>query len=52
MQIQFHVSELDQAFCGSREQWAREYIRVFVQSAEARCKKMYDTYVEPFKKYL
>ena len=52
MQIQFHVNDLDQSFTGSREQWAREYLRVFVKSAEARCKKMYDTYVIPFKKYL
>lgn len=52
MQIQFHVSELDQSFNGTVEQWARAYIREFVRSAEARCDKMYRTYVLPFKKYI
>lgn len=52
MQIQFHVSELDQSFDGTVEQWARAYIRAFVKSAEARCDKMYKTYVLPFKKYI
>ncbi len=52
MQIQFHVSELDQSFSGTVEQWARAYIRAFVRSAEARCDKMYKTYVLPFKKYI
>lgn len=52
MQIQFHVSELDQSFNADTKEWAKEYIRCFVNSAERRCKKMYDTYVEPFKKYL
>lgn len=52
MQIQFHVSDLDQSFEGDREQWAREYLTTFVKSAESRCKKMYETYVVPFKKYI
>ncbi len=52
MQIQFHVSELTQDFRGTREQWARAYITAFVRSAEARCDKMYKTYVLPFKKYI
>lgn len=52
MQIQFHVSELDQSFVGSREKWARSYIKAFVKSAEERCDKMYKTYVEPFKAYI
>lgn len=52
MQIQFHVSELDQSFDGTVEQWAKAYIGAFVRSAEARCEKMYRTYVLPFKKYL
>lgn len=52
MQIQFHVSELDQSYRSSTNEWAREYIRCFVASAENRCKKMYDTYVKPFKKYI
>ena len=52
MQIQFHVSDLDQAFEGNREQWARAYLSSFVKSAESRCAKMYETYVVPFKKYI
>ncbi len=52
MQIQFHVSELTQDFDGTREQWARAYITAFVKSAEARCDKMYKTYILPFKKYV
>lgn len=52
MQIQFHVSELSQDFCGTRLQWARAYITAFVKSAEARCDKMYKTYVLPFKMYM
>ena len=52
MQIQFHVSSLDQSFTGTPEDWARAYIKTFVKSAEERCVKMYKTYVEPFKKYL
>lgn len=52
MQIQFHVSELDQNFTGTKNQWAHEYITAFVKSAEKRCQKMYKTYIEPFKKYV
>lgn len=52
LQIQFHVSALNQSFKGSREQWAREYLTAFVHSAEHRCDKMYETYVKPFKKYI
>ena len=52
MQIQFHVSELDQKFNQGIEKWSREFLRCFVSSAEKRCQKMYDTYVKPFKKYV
>ena len=52
MQIQFHVSNLDQSWMGSREEWARHYLKVFVQSAEARCAKMREEYVLPFLKYI
>lgn len=52
MQIQFHVDELNQTFTGSTEEWAKEYIRVFVKSAEHRINVMYDKYVKPFKKYI
>lgn len=52
MQIQFHVSNLDQSWKGTMEEWAREYIRAFVDSAKRRCKKMKDEYITPFLKYL
>lgn len=52
MQIQFHVCNLDQTFEGSRREWAKEYLKVFVASAKSRCEKMYATYVVPFEKYL
>lgn len=52
MQIQFHVSALNQSFTGTRQNWAKEYLRAFVASAERRCDRMYQTYVVPFKKYI
>ena len=52
MQIQFHVSELEQTWTDSRKEWAKEYIRTFVYSAQQRCKRMQDMYVQPFLKYL
>ncbi len=52
MQIQFHVKDLNQDYKGTVEDWAKEYIRTFVASAERRCKIMYDKYVVPFQKYI
>lgn len=52
MQIQFHVSEMDQSFNVDLETWAREYLRVFVESAELRCQTMREKYIIPFKKYI
>lgn len=52
MQVQFHVSELDQTWKASMEEWTRYYLKVFVTSAEARCQKMRDMYVTPFLKYI
>ena len=52
MQIQFHVCDLDQSFSGTQKDWAKAYLKVFVTSAERRCKVMYDKYVLPFKKYI
>lgn len=52
MQIQFHVCELDQSWKGTRKEWAKHYLKVFVKSAEARCNKMRKTYIEPFLKYI
>lgn len=52
MQVQFHVSNLDQSWKGTKEEWARHYLKVFVTSAEARCQKMRDMYITPFLKYI
>lgn len=52
MQIQFHVCDLDQSWGGSMEDWAKAYIRIFVESAKRRCKKMEDDYIAPFLKYI
>ena len=52
MQIQFHVCELDQTWTGSREEWARKYLKTFVASAEHRCQWMRSTYITPFLKYI
>lgn len=52
MQIQFHVSDLNQDWQGTRKEWAVEYLRAFVKSAEARCDKMREDYIEPFLKYI
>lgn len=52
MQIQFHVAELNQTFTGTLEEWTKEYLKMFVESAEHRCEIMYKKYIKPFKKYL
>ncbi len=52
MQIQFHVADLDQSFRGTREQWARKYLKVFVKSARHRCQRMKEMYIMPFLKYI
>lgn len=52
MQIQFHVCDLDKSWQGTREEWARCYLKAFVASAEQRCEKMRDMYITPFVKYI
>lgn len=52
LQIQFHVCELDQSWTGTKEQWARVYLKVFVESAEKRCQYMHEHYIAPFLKYI
>lgn len=52
MQIQFHVSELDQSFEGTMESWAKSYIKHFVQQAKKRADDMIERVVKPFEKYL
>lgn len=52
MQIQFHVCDLDQSWKRSKEEWAREYLKVFVKSAEHRCDRMRENYITPYKGYI
>lgn len=52
MQIQFHVSNLNQDFKGSREEWARVYLKHFVEQAKKRAKDMIEKFVIPFEKYI
>ena len=52
MQIQFHVSDLDQSYTGTIEEWAKSYLKMFVDSAEHICQTMYEKYVKPFKPYI
>lgn len=52
IQVQFHVCDLDQSWKASMEEWARHYLKVFVNSAKSRCQKMHKTYIEPFLKYI
>lgn len=51
MQIQFHVCDADQSCTLSKQEWARQYLRAFVKSAEHRCERMREMYITPFLKY-
>ena len=52
LQIQFHVCDLDQSWSGTMEEWARHYLKVFVDSAETRMVMMREKFIEPFRKYI
>lgn len=52
MQIQFHVSELEQNFNGDMAQWAKAYLQHFVTQARKRSEDMIEKFVKPFEKYL
>lgn len=52
MQIQFHVSDLDQSFEGSMKNWAKSYLKHFVNQAKKRADDMITKYVKPFEKYI
>jgi type II restriction enzyme len=52
MQIQFHVCDLDQTFNGTREQWAKKYLKHFVTQAKKRADDMITKFVKPFEKYI
>lgn len=52
MQIQFHVCDLTQDFDGTKEEWARLYIKHFVTQAKKRSEDMIEKFVKPFEKYI
>lgn len=52
MQIQFHVDECDQTFQGSYKEWAKAYLRHFVEQARERSQEMIKRFVTPFLKYI
>lgn len=52
MQIQFHVSDLDQTYTGTRQDWTKEYLNHFVSQAKKRAKDMITKFVKPFEKYI
>lgn len=52
MQLQFHVSDLDQNYEGDAKQWAKEYLKHFVTQARERSDYMIKKFVKPFEKYI
>ncbi len=52
MQIQFHVSNLEENFHGTVEEWAREYLKHFIEQAKKRAEDMIEKFVKPFEKYI
>lgn len=52
MQIQFHVSDLDQSFDGTMKSWAKSYLKHFVTQAKKRADDMIKKFVKPFEKYI
>lgn len=52
LQIQFHVSSLEQSFDGAVEDWCKQYLLKFVTQAKARSQAMIGKFVTPFEPYL
>lgn len=52
MQVQFHVSSLDQSYIGSVQQWCRDYLSTFVKQAHNRADTMIKKFVDPFQSFL
>jgi hypothetical protein len=52
MQIQFHVCDLEQTFEGNLEDWAKGYLKHFVNQAKKRSEDMIKKFVKPFEKYI
>lgn len=52
LQVQFHPHSVDQTWQGSIKEWAREYLRHFVVSAQHHCDAMRKKFIDPFLKYI
>ena len=52
MQIQFHVSNLEEKFNKTKEEWAKEYLKHFTAQASKRAEDMIEKFVKPFEKYI
>ena len=52
MQVQFHVSSLDQSYSGEVKKWCKDYLRTFVSQAHDRADTMIKKFVKPFLKFL
>jgi len=52
MQVQFHVSNLDQSYSRDVKQWCLGYLDTFVGQANDRARTMKKKFVKPFKKFL
>jgi hypothetical protein len=49
LQIQFHVSSLEQDYVGTKKMWCTEYLKTFVKQAKNRILKMEKDYVREFE---
>ncbi len=52
MQLQFHVSDVNQDFKWTMQEWAKEYLTNFVKQAKKRSDDMITKFVKPFEKYI
>lgn len=50
--IQFHVCNLDQNFKGTIEEWAKLYLKHFVEKVYERSEYMINIYAKRFEKYI
>lgn len=52
MQIQFHVSNLEQTYTKGKSEWALEYLKNYTSQARKRGEDMIVKFAAPFEKYL
>jgi hypothetical protein len=52
LQIQFHISKVDQNFASKKKDWAKEYLKNFVDSAKRRIIKQKKDYVDVFLPFI